>query len=375
MSMSCAKSPCDQTPADGVPGTRRLLWVAAVWLVALSASPTLVQAQEGRYLAETLAIVSACAGVVDPMLDTATDFGVAIAGSGGSASCGVSASSSGTAQAGFNFVATSAGASSSGASGAVGTSRGESHSSFVVDAPGLTGTLGTMVFGFSVNGSIGAVAFDGGSFSSASYDLVLDSSVDHFVLGESTSRFDDTAPDGELTLGSHAHLMGIRFGDPITFDLAAGVHASAGSVPGGNASAVAAFGHTFAWNGIVDVLDAQGVSVAGYSAIDSLGRNWSLAYAAPVPEPASVWSMMAGLACLGSLIGLRRRRAGTGLTLPAPRAGDICAWHRTDSVDTATTDPATGRPRPVGHPPGCALDAIPMAGSGRRSAAIPARLT
>ena len=289
MSTSRAKQPCDKTLANGLPGTRQVPCVTALLLLTLGGAPALAQAQDGRYMTETLAVVSACDGVVDPMSNIATGLGVAIAGSGGSTSRGVSASSSGTAQSGFNFVAMSAGASSSGASGAAGTGRGESHSSFIVDASGLTGALGTMVFGISVNGNIGAVAIEGGAFASASFDLVLNSAVDNFVLGGSTSRFDDTAPEGELALGSHTHLMGIRFGESITFDLVAGVHMNAGSGADSNASEVAAFGNTFAWNGIVGVLDAQCGSVAACSAIDSLGRNWALPYAAPVPEPASVW--------------------------------------------------------------------------------------
>ncbi|MCB2007743.1 MAG: PEP-CTERM sorting domain-containing protein [Rhodoferax sp.] len=49
-----------------------------------------------------------------------------------------------------------------------------------------------------------------------------------------------------------------------------------------------------------------------------LGRNKSLPCAAPVPEPASVWSMMAGLVCLGGLIGRRRRQRGADQVSPAP---------------------------------------------------------
>lgn len=280
-------------------------WAAILSLAGLSLSPSLTRAQ-GSYYVSTVAIVAACNGFVDLMEDTDSGFGVATAGSGGSRSCGpVSASSSSTANAGFNFVAASAGASSTGVGSASGNGGGTSQSSFVVDAPGLTGTLGSMLWGFNVNGSVAAVANDsGGSTAGASYSLALDTTVDQFLLDESIQRFHDSGVAGGLTLGSQGYRVDIRFGEVITFDLGAVVFASAGAVADGTASAVAAFNNTFAWDGILEVMDASGASVADYTAQDGLGRDWSLPHAAPVPEVSSAWLFIAGL---GAFLGWRRR--------------------------------------------------------------------
>lgn len=64
--------------------------------------------------------------------------------------------------------------------------------------------------------------------------------------------------------------------------------------------------HTALWNGITSMKDANGNDFAHQ--VQSLsGTNWSLPYAAPVPEPATWLTLLAGLAFMGASRGHRRR--------------------------------------------------------------------
>jgi hypothetical protein len=64
--------------------------------------------------------------------------------------------------------------------------------------------------------------------------------------------------------------------------------------------------HTALWNGITSMKDANGNEFA--HEVQSLsGTNWSLPYAAPVPEPATWFTLLAGLALMGASGSLRRR--------------------------------------------------------------------
>lgn len=63
---------------------------------------------------------------------------------------------------------------------------------------------------------------------------------------------------------------------------------------------------TVLWNGITSMKDANGNDFA-YEVQSLSGTNWALPYAAPVPEPATWLTLLAGLALMGAS-GRRRRR-------------------------------------------------------------------
>jgi hypothetical protein len=74
---------------------------------------------------------------------------------------------------------------------------------------------------------------------------------------------------------------------------------------GGTATAGAAFGNTVFWSGI-ERLSLNGSDFTGdYTVSSASGANYRLA-TSPVPEAATMWMMLPGLALLA---GLKRRRA------------------------------------------------------------------
>lgn len=282
-------------------------WVVAALLLSTGAA-ALAQST-GNYFVNAFTIVDpGCNGFLDRMDDTSTGPAAAIVGTGGGRNCDKhGASGSATAEAGFNYVAASSGSAGGLGGQAVGGATANSASTFVIANTSLTGTQGTLLFGFNVNGSVGAAASDRGTaFASVLYGLNLSSSLDRVELDENLSITDDGPPVGGLTLGTQTYQLDFVFGQAIGFNLGVALNTSATASADGGASAVSAFDNTFAWDGIVDVLDASGASVADYSALDVYGNDWSLPHVSAVPAPAGVWAMLAGL---GTIRAWRRRRA------------------------------------------------------------------
>jgi len=76
---------------------------------------------------------------------------------------------------------------------------------------------------------------------------------------------------------------------------------------GDQASATSNFGSSGLWGGISEVHRADGTVLTGYSLTSDSAYDWSKAYAAPVPEPAS--SVLFTIALVGLAAVIRRRNS------------------------------------------------------------------
>lgn len=74
-----------------------------------------------------------------------------------------------------------------------------------------------------------------------------------------------------------------------------------------SAGAYANLMHTVAWDGIEQIVDAQGQALPGWAVTSESGTNYRYAISA-VPEPASAGLMLAGLCALAAGAGVKRRR-------------------------------------------------------------------
>jgi hypothetical protein len=97
----------------------------------------------------------------------------------------------------------------------------------------------------------------------------------------------------------------IIIGSPFT--LSVSLYANASVLTGDEGiQAHSDISHTVLWNGITSMKDANGNDFAHQ--VQSLsGTDWSVPYAAPVPEPATWLTLLAGLASLGASRRRRRR--------------------------------------------------------------------
>jgi len=92
------------------------------------------------------------------------------------------------------------------------------------------------------------------------------------------------------------------FGQPIAIALTLNVDASADSVSdsteSGLASAAAQFFNTFKWDGITSVTDSTGANVSNYTVTSVSGFNYELPAPEPVPEPATWFLALSGIAAI-----------------------------------------------------------------------------
>ena len=85
-----------------------------------------------------------------------------------------------------------------------------------------------------------------------------------------------------------------------------------------SADSVADLGHTIAWEGIVELRDADGHVVTDYAALSATsGFDYRNAYVAAVPEPSGGLLLLAGLAAVAAVV---RRRARKACTMVAERS-------------------------------------------------------
>lgn len=110
---------------------------------------------------------------------------------------------------------------------------------------------------------------------------------------------------GDTLPASIAADVVITIGTPFTLSVSLFSNASVFTGDEG-VEAYADLSHTALWNGITSMKDANGNDFA--HEVQSLsGTNWSLPYAAPVPEPATWLTLLAGLALMGASRRRQRR--------------------------------------------------------------------
>jgi hypothetical protein len=201
--------------------------------------------------------------------------------------------------------------------------RGGFTDRFVINAPGLAGTLGSVSVALVISGSpthSGGPASvpDGQGWGSASSWKVNFSLVSNgdgvYWDGNRSYSFDSngTITDGTANFGAQPFTIPFVFGVPLDVALSGVVEARAGAlstIPGVAATldsfASLDLGNTIAWGGILDLRDANGAPVTNFSATSAdTGFDYAQAYAVPEPTACATLLCLAAPALAG-----RRKRA------------------------------------------------------------------
>jgi hypothetical protein len=198
--------------------------------------------------------------------------------------------------------------------------------SFIIDGGALNGTVGHLVAGFQVSGTLVSI-YDGSVNSDARMDqqyrawLHLSNSAtgqDVFEKG-GQRHVADYLGDRWLATDMPYRAPGLwtiatdfEFGTPIQVDIWGHVASSVKSyacplgtcVPMSNIGSTVDLGHTMFWDGFLGVTDSSGSPVNDYSLSSDSGFDYRHS-AVPVPEPSAPLMMLVGLGLVG---GLARRR-------------------------------------------------------------------
>lgn len=205
----------------------------------------------------------------------------------------------------------------SGASG-----NGAWHDTLTIVNPGLTGTQGTFRPRLRITGLV--------TGSSSGVDRMLSSyvesgfGVDVVVSTSNGGTFQqryggcrNLSPTGSGPCADYGDPFGLwtldpvafAFGTPFNVDVTASAGVFLRTVEGGTGDASANLGSTIAWEGITQVLDANGVPVTDFAVVSLTGTD----YATVVPEPSTGSLVAAGVTWLGKL---RRRSRGSASFVP-----------------------------------------------------------
>lgn len=218
-----------------------------------------------------------------------------------------------------------------------GSASAQFSDSFTIDSPGRTGTLGHVTAHFKVlgtqninlTGGVGAPINDNDS--SATVDVATtvrlglasqQDTVSESGTIEPSSHTLDGAITPEVTLTAD-----FLFGTPIDVSakIAASVHGNARRVIFDNltqlwvdsvATSNVEYGSSLVWNGITSVTDANGATVATWTALSPTGTD----YAVAAPEPEAGTMAAAGLLLLAGIA--RRRQAPSPETTNRPIVAD-----------------------------------------------------
>ncbi len=214
---------------------------------------------------------------------------------------------------------------SNGSNFAAAASNGGWSDFMTVDKAGLTGQAGIYYAKISVKGAFDAHGFAGStSFTLSAYknNAELMNNVPGFYPGSQISPIGTDRQRANWGVATYGYSWNdasavindeVIFAVPITFGqqfslgiygyASAGMRSSSG-VPG-NSTASMDFAHSILWDGVGGVRDAQGNLVTGYTLTSGSGKNWLMSMAAPVPEPETYASLLAGLALMAAV---RRRK-------------------------------------------------------------------
>lgn len=117
-----------------------------------------------------------------------------------------------------------------------------------------------------------------------------------------------------LGTGVHTFTLDFAFGQPIDLQWQSNISASGSATSSGNEphfmaeiETVADFASTFAWAGILSVLDQSGAPVSAFTALNELGVNYANSFVSTVSEPGITVLLIPGLLMLAlNVLGSRR---------------------------------------------------------------------
>ncbi len=191
---------------------------------------------------------------------------------------------------------------------------------FVAPAnPMLIGTLGTVVVPIDVHGTLSATlspdpVFPGGQLNGTAHVQwtmsagTVSGTAPGMLFGAVDTPGD---PIGDMP-GLHTLRFDVVLGVPTAIVLHYELHSSAGANSaigvGGRVEGLAAFGSTFRWMGISQVLDADGNPIEYSVAPSDSGFDWTQAAPTPVPVPPLPLSLLTAVWASGALFARRRRR-------------------------------------------------------------------
>lgn len=204
---------------------------------------------------------------------------------------------------------------------------------FTIDGGALNGTMGRLVVGFQVNGTL-ASSYDGsvGRLGGASLDQQYRAWLQMANPGGGVSwqrvsggqrHFVDHMGDrwlatdmSERAPGLWTLAMDFKFGTPIQVDMWGDISSNAsafacttslaGCTGSSSLSSTVDFGHTMYWGGISSLTDSFGNAVNNYSVSSASGFDYRYS-AVPVPEPSAVMMLLAGFGLVGAIARRRSR--------------------------------------------------------------------
>ena len=210
---------------------------------------------------------------------------------------------------------------------------GALHDAFTILCPSCSnGSRGTMTFAVSLDGGLGGAGHrssdvpsnnGGGGFSFASnWSSVFGLTSGYGNAGGTAGGTYRGTQDGDFTTstglgtGLHTFTLDFAFGHPVDLQWQSTINASGSVTSTGNeqsfigqVESIADFASTFAWGGILSILDQNGAPVSLFTALNELGVDYANSFATPIPEPNSVTLLLIGLLLLVLAMLANRRSA------------------------------------------------------------------
>jgi hypothetical protein len=191
------------------------------------------------------------------------------------------------------------------------------------------GSRGTMRFAISLDGSVDgsgrrvSTVPGGGFSSSSSWNTTFGLTTGYGNAGGSGGGTYSGTQDGYtgtatgLGIGLHTFTLDFAFGQPIDLQWQSNISTSGRATSTGHephfmaeVESIADFASTFAWAGILTVLDQYGAPVSAFTAFNELGVSYANSFATAVPEPNSVTLLLMGLLLLAFAMLTNRRSGG-----------------------------------------------------------------
>jgi hypothetical protein len=199
------------------------------------------------------------------------------------------------------------------------------HDAFTIFSPtAVNGSRGTMTFAISLDGLVLGGGTGSGYDFSSNWSTTFGLTSGYGNAGGSGggrlsgTQNGNTATATGLGLGLHSFTLDFAFGQPIDLQWQSNISTVARTSSSGNephfiaeVESIADFASTFAWAGILSVLDQYGAPVSVFTAFNELGVSYANSFATAVPEPNSVTLLLMGLLLLAVAM-LTNRRSGGG---------------------------------------------------------------